>query len=74
MVLRLASLLGRMRRATAVETGLLQIQAEILSDRRYECEAGDDTAQKPQSVFLLRPSASNWSNPTQALGERFKSC
>ena len=39
-----------MRRATAVETDLFQIQVEILSDRRYEYETGDDTAQKPQSV------------------------
>ena len=30
LVLRLASLLWRMRRATAIETGLLQIQGEIL--------------------------------------------
>ena len=50
LVLRLASLLWRMRRATAVETDLFQIQAEILSDRRYEYETGDDTGQKPQSV------------------------
>ena len=47
-VFRLASLLWRMRRATAVETDLLQIQAEILSDRQYEYETGDDTGQKPQ--------------------------
>jgi hypothetical protein len=32
LVLRLASLLWRLRRATAIETGLLQIQAEILRD------------------------------------------
>ena len=41
LVLRLASLLWRIRRATAIETDLLQIQAEILSDR----------PQKPQSVL-----------------------
>ena len=34
LVLRLASLLWRLRRATAVETDLLLIQAENLSDRR----------------------------------------
>jgi hypothetical protein len=54
-VLRLASLLWRMRRATAVETDLFQIQAEILSDRRYEYETGDDTGQKPQSVAYRVP-------------------
>jgi hypothetical protein len=50
LVLRLASLLWRVRRATAIETDLLQIQAEILSDRRHEQETGDETEQKPQSV------------------------
>ena len=54
LVLRFASLLWRMRRASAIETALLQIQvqiqAEMLSDRRYEYETGDDTGQKPQSV------------------------
>jgi hypothetical protein len=33
LVLRLASLLWRLRRATAIETDLLRIQAEILQDR-----------------------------------------
>lgn len=33
-MLRLASLLWRLRRATAIETDLLRIQAEILRDRR----------------------------------------
>jgi hypothetical protein len=35
LVLRLASLLWRLRRATAIETELLTIQAEILRDRRH---------------------------------------
>jgi hypothetical protein len=34
LVLRLASLLWRLRRATAIETDLLRIQAEILRNRR----------------------------------------
>jgi hypothetical protein len=34
LVLRLASLLWRLRRSTAIETDLLRIQAEILLDRR----------------------------------------
>src|SRR5271167_1423310 len=38
LVLRLASLLWRIRRATAIETDLLRIQAEILRDRRNLCE------------------------------------
>jgi hypothetical protein len=50
LVLRLASLLWRIRRATAIETDLLQIQAEILSDRRHAYETGDDAEGKPRSV------------------------
>jgi hypothetical protein len=34
LVLRLASLLWRLRRATMIETELLRIQAEVLQDRR----------------------------------------
>lgn len=34
LVLRLASLLWRLRRATAIETDLLEIQAEALRERR----------------------------------------
>ena len=34
LVLRLASLLWRLRRATAIETDLLRIQAEVLRERR----------------------------------------
>src|SRR6266851_4882822 len=36
LVLRLASLLWRLRRVTAIETDLLRIQAEILHDRREQ--------------------------------------
>jgi hypothetical protein len=50
LVLRLASLLWRIRRATAIETDLLQIQAEILTNRRLELVASDDTEQESQSV------------------------
>jgi hypothetical protein len=51
LVLRLASLLWRIRRATAIETDLLAIQAEILSDHRNEYETGDDPEHKPQSAL-----------------------
>jgi hypothetical protein len=64
LVLRLASLLWRIRRATAIETDLLQIQAEILRDRQ---RAGDITAKtgpEQQSIVYLktiRPSqAEHW--------------
>ena len=39
LVLRLASLLWRLRRATAIETGLLQIQSDILREIRQAPEA-----------------------------------
>src|ERR1700694_4178732 len=42
LVLRLASLLWRLRRATAIETDLLSIQAEILRDRRDQTRSQDD--------------------------------
>ncbi len=42
LVLGLASLLWRIRRATAIETDLLQIQAEILEDRRYTLETANE--------------------------------
>jgi hypothetical protein len=50
LVLRLASLLWRIRRATAIETDLLQIQAEILDDRRYALETANEAEQKLHSV------------------------
>jgi hypothetical protein len=37
LVLRLASLLWRLRRATSIETEIFQIQAEILHERRKRC-------------------------------------
>src|SRR5712691_4903327 len=42
LVLRLASLLWRIRRATAIETDLLAIQAEILRERRHVYQAERD--------------------------------
>ena len=54
LVLRLASLLWRIRRATAVETDLLQIQAEILSDRRQENTICDQSEQKPVIYRVLQ--------------------
>src|SRR5262249_37730674 len=42
LVLRLASLLWRTPRATAIETDPLQIQAEIWEDRRYTLEIANE--------------------------------
>jgi len=55
LVLRLASLLWRIRRSSAIETDLPQIQAEILSDRLYDHKTGGDTGQKPQSIAYRAP-------------------
>jgi hypothetical protein len=49
LVLRLASLLWRIRRATAIETDLLRIQAEILRDRRNACAPVAQSAQTPHN-------------------------
>ena len=48
LVLRLASLLWRIRRATSIETGLLRIQAEILRARRNVCEPICESACNPE--------------------------
>jgi hypothetical protein len=45
LVLRLASLLWRLRRATSIETDLLRIQAEILRDRRENRRLQDHSKQ-----------------------------
>src|ERR1700675_3163928 len=42
LVLRLASLLWRLRRIIAIETDLFQIQAKILRDRRNELAPAND--------------------------------
>src|SRR5712672_4107098 len=64
LVLRLASLLWRLRRATAIETDLLRIQAEILRDRRDQTRQSE----REQAISFrvietgtpLRDSASDW--------------
>jgi hypothetical protein len=48
LVLRLASLLWRLRRATAIETDLLRIQAEILSERRRSAIPAPNVASPSQ--------------------------
>jgi hypothetical protein len=53
LVLRLASLLWRIRRATAIETDLLQIQAEILEDRRYTLEDADEAEHSHSMVYRV---------------------
>jgi hypothetical protein len=61
LVLRLASLLWRIRRATAIETDLLQIQAEILRDQQQTRDVVAANDSEPQSIVYrglktIRPS------------------
>jgi hypothetical protein len=58
LVLRLASLLWRIRRATAIETDLLQIQAEILHERRCATETPTEVEQKLYGIVYrsFRPA------------------
>jgi hypothetical protein len=58
LVLRLASLLWRLRRATSIETDLLRIQAEILRDRR-EKRRPQDQSQQPLRLRVLGDEPAN---------------
>ncbi len=51
LVLRLASLLWRLRRATAIETELLGIQAEIIRERRTEAHSAAHSATAYCSIY-----------------------
>jgi hypothetical protein len=74
LVLRLASLLWRLRRATAIETELLRIQAEILRDRREQTHPQPNP--EPSTSFRVvgaaipscdeTPNGSNADDPHQA--------
>jgi hypothetical protein len=53
LVLRLASLLWRLRRATAIETDLLRIQAEILRNRRAQTRSQTQPDRPPVMPFRV---------------------
>ena len=57
LVLRLASLLWRLRRTTAIETDLLRIQAEILRDRQHRCEPPDQPEQRQNVLYRVLGAA-----------------
>jgi hypothetical protein len=63
LVLRLASLLWRLRRATAIETDLLRVQAEILRERR---SAGRAARSPTSPVLEVRPIQLWLRSPTPA--------
>jgi hypothetical protein len=56
LVLRLCSLLWRLRRATAIETGLFRIQGQIIKERRVERRRRDasETSAKAQLYEMLK--------------------
>jgi hypothetical protein len=54
LVLRLASLLWRRQRATAIETDLIRIPAEVLRDRRNH-HLPDRSSNMPSPIFGLTP-------------------
>jgi hypothetical protein len=55
LVLRLASLLWRLRRVTAVETDLLSIQAESLAERRQGQDAPQQCDSSSRAMVYLLP-------------------
>src|SRR5215472_9571274 len=58
LVLRLASVLWRLRRATTIETGLFEIQAEHLCDYRQNRQLQLDSRDVIHAVFRRRDSFS----------------
>jgi hypothetical protein len=67
LVLRLASLLWRLRRATAIETDLIEIQAEALRERRLRgplnrTQAPNDAAYRAFESTLARGNITHGSN------------
>src|SRR5882762_9162883 len=66
LVLRLASLLWRLRRATSIETDLLRIEAEILRDRREQTRSQGQQATSfrviETAIPLRHESADGWND------------
>jgi hypothetical protein len=65
LVHRLASLLWRLRRASAIETGLFEIQGEFLLARRQDPSRGPS-----QSGTLVTPTRVNGHSKVSGLNER----
>jgi hypothetical protein len=65
LVLRLASLLWRLRRIITIETDLFQIQAEILRDRRNEVTTAHANLsnQTPEVLLLAGPDRLGCNGP-----------
>ena len=71
LTLRLASLLWRLRRATAIETGLLKIQAQAVQDRKRQGDQEDRCleASRP-ALYLLLGLAYDAAGPPALIKER----
>src|SRR6516164_2509613 len=61
LVLRLASILWRLRRATTMETGLFEIQAQHLRDHQENCRLPGHSNDVIQALFRRDDSTSLWS-------------
>jgi hypothetical protein len=73
LVLRLASLLWRLRRATAIETDLLEIQAEASRNRRNGFELPPDSEPGPQSAAVRALKSAVGTIPSNHAGNRAES-
>jgi hypothetical protein len=73
LVLRLASLLWRLRRATAIESDLMRIQAEILRDRRQgrSPDCSNNHASPILEVAALNDAYGNENDNEQWRADRF---
>jgi len=72
LVLRLASLLWRIRRATGIETDLLRIQAEILRERAQTAQKGDEPEPPPPNPLyraLRAVIAPRWARDGNGSGD-----
>jgi hypothetical protein len=59
LVLRLGSLLWRLRRATTIETGLFEIEAEHLSEAGRSHQVGPSSREVVRALFGPHPSVSS---------------
>ena len=69
LVLRLASILWRLRRANAMETGLFEIQAEHLRDHRQSRQPLANPREEFHAVFRGADSVSVNASPLKVLNE-----
>jgi hypothetical protein len=69
LVLRLASILWRLRRATTMETGLFEIQAQHLHDYRQNRQLLSNSGEVIHTMFRRAESASGDATSLSAVGD-----